>query len=223
MSSNNQANEVSLKDKHIIFFSDDIAKVNTEKSIRVKLDESIEAEIAQNFFNIMQENQSSDFLKQYIPELFGRLGLLPDFTKLMVLKHAHQILVEDTNVVDFDKLLHFIHKLLIFMDNEAAIMEYWKLILFNINGRSQKINQSISNKTMNWYMEMISTKDLDSIEEVSKLSSKGEDKATKGSKFSDNSLLLACKMIKTGSCTSTLYVTYIDFAHLLGKMGFLEY
>lgn len=223
MSSKSQANEVSLRDKHIIFFSDDIAKVNTEKSITAKLDASIEAEIAQTFFNIMQENQSSDFLKQYIPELFDRLGLLPDFTKLMVLKHACQILVEETNVVDFDKLLHFIHKLLIFMDNEAAIMEYWKLILFNIDGRSQKINHLINTGTMNWYMEMISTKDLNSIEEMSKLSTKGEDKATKGAKVSDDPLLLACKMIKTGSCTSTLYVTYIDFAHLLGKMGFLEY
>lgn len=223
MSSNNQANEVSIKDKHIIFFSDDVSEINTEKSIKAKLDESIEAEIAQNFFNIMQENQGSDFLRHYIPELFGRLGLLPDFTKLMVLKHTHQILVEDTNVVDFDKLVHFIHKLLIFMDNEAVIMEYWKLILFNIDGRSQKINHSINSGTISWYMEMISTKDLNSIEEMSKLSSKSEDKSNKESKFSDDSLLLACKMIKTGSCTSTLYVTYIDFAHLLGKMGFLEY
>lgn len=223
MSSNNQANEVSIKDKHIIFFSDDVSEINTEKSIKAKLDESIEAEIAQNFFNIMQENQGSDFLRHYIPELFGRLGLLPDFTKLMVLKHTHQILVEDTNVVDFDKLVHFIHKLLIFMDNETVIMEYWKLILFNIDGRSQKINHSINSGTISWYMEMISTKDLNSIEEMSKLSSKSEDKSNKESKFSDDSLLLACKMIKTGSCTSTLYVTYIDFAHLLGKMGFLEY
>lgn len=223
MSSNKQVNEVSLRDKHIVFFSDDTAKVSTEKFIKAKLDESIEAEIAQNFFNILQEHQSSDFLKQYIPELFDRLGLIPDFTKLMVLKHAYQILVENTNVVDFDKLLHFIHKLLIFMDNEAVIMEYWKLILFNIDGRSQKINHLISGGAINWYMEIITTKDLDSIAEMSKLSNNNEDKASKGPKISDDSLLLACKMIKTGSCTSTLYVTYIDFAHLLGKMGFLDY
>lgn len=223
MAEKEQRNDLVLKDKNIIFFSDDVAKITTEKSIKAKLDETIEQEIAQNFFNIMQENKSSDFFKHYITFLFENLGISSEFNKLMVLKHVYQVLIEDTNVVDFDKLLHFVHKLLIFMENETIIMEYWKLILYNIENKRSCINEAIQNDSMNWYMQMITTKDLNSIEEMSKIANANDDKGKKTSHKVTNTLLLVCKMIKTASGTSSLYVTYIDFAHLLGKMGLLEY
>ena len=223
MSEREQRNDLVLKDKNIIFFSDDIAKINTEKTIKTSLDETIEQDIAQNFFNIMQQNESSDFMKHYITTLFESLGILAEFSKLMVIKHAHQVLIENTNVVDFDKLLHFVHKILIFMENEAVIMEYWKLILFNIEGKRTKIDNSIKNEEMNWYMEMISTKDLNSIDEMGKITGANDEKDNKALSKDAEKLLLVCKMIKTASSTGTLYVTYIDFAHLLGKLGLLDY
>ena len=166
MAEKEQRNDLVLKEKNILFFSDDIANITTEKSIKAKLDETIEQEIAQNFFNIMQENESSDFFKHYITFLFVKLGISSEFTKLMVLKHVYQVLIEDTNVIDFDKLLHFVHKLLIFMENEAIIMEYWKLILYNIENKRLTINETIQNDRMNWYMQMITTKDLNRSEET---------------------------------------------------------
>ena len=70
---------------------------------------------------------------------------------------------------------------------------------------------------------MITTKDLNTIDEITKIANANDDKGKKTLPKGTDTLLLVCKMIKTASGTSSLYVTYIDFAHLLGKMGLLDY
>lgn len=223
--------EFSIKEKNLLFFSDDIYSISNEKSLRKQLDLDIEREIAQNFFNILQTNNSADFLTIHISLLFETLGIAEDFSKLTVLKHYKNITIDSQNnsrIVDFDKLLHYVHKLLIFMENQITILEYWKLVLFNIPLKRAAIEKQPNLNEVNWFLEIINVKEMKSIEEMDKINSSNDsknDKANKKNELTKDSqiFVMALKMIKVASTTESLYITYLDFAHLLGKLGLLDY
>lgn len=229
--SSSTKSDFSIKEKNMLFFSDDIFNISNEKSLRKELDLDIEREIAQNFFNILQTNNTADFLTIHIPLLFETLGISDDFSKLTILKHYKNITIDSQNnarIVDFDKILHYIHKLLIFMENQVTILEYWKLVLFNIPLKRAAIEKHQNLSQVNWFLEIINVKEIKSIEEMDKISSS---KIIKNNKVNKNYavtkdsqiFVLALKMIKVASTTDSLYITYLDFAHLLGKLGLLDY
>ncbi|XBW36074.1 hypothetical protein QEN19_001649 [Hanseniaspora menglaensis] len=227
----NTKSEFTIKEKNIIFFSDNLFKINNEKAIKKQLDTAIERDVAQVFFNILQEKNTADFLTVHIPLLFESLGIPESITNLTMLKHYKNLVIDsddpNTKIVDFDKMLHNIHKLLIFMENESIIMEYWKLILFNVPFKKNAIEKKNDLSKINWFMEIINVKDLKNIEEMSKiqtlLDKQNKSKAAKDYSVDSQTFLLALKMIKVASATETLYITYLDFAHLLGKLGLLNF
>ncbi|OBA28631.1 hypothetical protein HANVADRAFT_777 [Hanseniaspora valbyensis NRRL Y-1626] len=223
--------DLSIKEKNVVFFSDDIFKINNETSIKKQLDSDIEREIAQSFFNILQEHSTADFLTIHIPFLFASLGISEDFIKLTLLKHYKNLTIDNTTngkIIDFDKILHYIHKLLIFMENHATILEYWKLVLFNVPLKRESIEKFDNLEEINWFMQILNVKDLKSIEEMDKISAnliKNNKKEYKSKvpSTASQTFLVALKMINVASSTDSLYITYLDFAHLLGKLGLLEY
>ncbi|KAL6926890.1 hypothetical protein ACO0SA_003971 [Hanseniaspora valbyensis] len=114
------------------------------------------------------------------------------------------------------------------MENQATIMEYWKLVLFNVPLKRESIEKCDNLEEINWFMQILNVKDLKSIEEMDKISANlvknnKKEYETKVPSTASQTFLVALKMINVASSTDSLYITYLDFAHLLGKLGLLEY
>lgn len=107
--------------------------------------------------------------------------------------------LDGIDVIDFEKLLDVTYRLLIFMDNESIIDKQWELLL-KYTGRLQQFPKVALRK------HVISVKDVQ-----------------KAAVQVDMDQHIILSMVSWATNGERVFVTYLDFAKLLGKMGLLRY
>lgn len=115
------------------------------------------------------------------------------------------ITIEGTDVVDFDKIVKQTVHLLIFMNNEEIINSFWTLLLKN-SGRLEKFPE------VKLKDHILSIKDLQKIDVLL------NNKSNKVDGGVDIIGMLTC-----ATYGSRVYMTYLDFADVLGRLGYLQF
>ncbi|BAO40629.1 DNA repair protein RAD33 [Kluyveromyces marxianus] len=115
------------------------------------------------------------------------------------LLEPRDLCIDGLDVIDFDKLMDTTYRLLIFMDNAAIIDKQWELLL-RYSGRMEQFpNVSLRKHVL-------------SVKDVQKAAVQVD---------MDQSMIVS--MVSWATNGERVFVTYIDFAHCLGKMGVLRY
>ncbi|CDO92056.1 unnamed protein product [Kluyveromyces dobzhanskii CBS 2104] len=107
--------------------------------------------------------------------------------------------LEGIDVIDFEKLLDVTYRVLVFMDNAAVIDKQWRLLL-QYSGRLQQF----PNVTLR--------KHVMSVKDVQKAAVQVD---------LDQHIILP--MVSWATNGERVFVSYLDFAKVLGKMGLLRY
>ncbi|KAL3233450.1 DNA repair protein RAD33 [Nakaseomyces bracarensis] len=132
--------------------------------------------------------------------------LVPYFEELELprgfYKHVRkeQVAIEGTDIVDFDLLLKVTYHILIFMDNESLIDQLWGLLL-QASGRLE------NDKVKDIKDHILSIKDLQKVENY----------------LGDSDPRDLINMVSVATGGKRVYMTYLDFAYVLGKLGYLKY
>lgn len=163
------------------------------KFVNINIPQDLEDEFLTEYARITGEK---DLAIDDLFDYYTELQLNPELFKLM---DKSMVCIEGTNIVDFDKLLKSAYHLLIFMDNEHLIDKQWSTLIEH-SQRSKKF-QNIPLKN-----HVITIKDLQDI--LIQLNM-------------DQSQIV--DMISCITNGKRDFITYIDFAYLLGKMGSLRY
>lgn len=108
--------------------------------------------------------------------------------------------VEGTNVVDFERLMRCTYHLLVFMDNEQVIDEMWELLV-NACGRDKSFPK------VKLRDHILSIKDLQKVSNYV-----GMDQASG-----------IVEMISCATSGRRVFMTYLDFAYVMGKLGYLRF
>jgi hypothetical protein len=133
----------------------------------------------------------TDMVANQLPQFFQDLRIPAKFMIGNKRIRSDELIIEGTQVVDFDKLLVKSYQLLLFRDHRQYIEETWRL-LQRSTGKSHRSALNVS--------------DLKELDEELKTS------------ISDALLL---DMIAVGTEGTGLDITITDFAYILGKLGLL--
>ncbi|AET39154.1 Rad33p Ecym_4074 [Eremothecium cymbalariae DBVPG len=162
--------------------------------MRAKIPQEIEDELLMAYANCTEGQD--DLNMEDIGLFFEELGLSKQWYKMV---RKDMVCIEGTRVVDFEKLMDITYRLLVFMDNERTIDEQWSLLV-RYSGRDEQFPQV---KLRN---HVLSAKDLQKCMVQVQMS---------GSAVVD--------MVSGVTKGPRVYVTYLDFAYLLGKLGYLRF
>lgn len=165
-----------------------------EKFLHVKIPEELEDEILAVYAKYSMEH---DMTTEELTEYFQDLQLPSRWYQMVRVK---EVVVEGTNIIDLDKLLQSTYHLLIFMDNEEMIDQLWGLVI-SASGRD------ISFPNVELKKHVLSIKDLQ--------------KANTSAGLEQSHGLVEMMSCATGG--KRVYMTYIDFAYILGKLGNLRF
>lgn len=161
---------------------------------RYRIPTTVEDDILAVFANHI--NEEGDLLQDEVPSFFQELQLEQDLTSLIDVK---DLLIDDTNLVDFDQLMKQTGYILIYMNNADIIDQYWTLMIKNC-GKDKSMPQISNLRRQQLYV-----KDLQKIINVV------------GGQFNIIELLTVANQGKK------IYISYLDFAMVLGKLGYLKY
>ncbi|CDF89864.1 ZYBA0S05-03532g1_1 [Zygosaccharomyces bailii CLIB 213] len=167
---------------------------DVQKFVNSKIPEELEDEILAVYAKYSMEH---DMTVQDLKNYFGDLQLPESWVRMI---KSADVTVEGTNVVDLDKLLRCTYHLLIFMDNEEVIDDLWQLLV-SASGRDQAF------PLVKLRHHVLSIKDLQRAS-----NSAGLDQAH--------------GIVEMMSCATggrRIYMTYLDFAYILGKLGYLRF
>lgn len=165
-----------------------------EKFVNSKIPEELEDEILAVYAKYSMEH---DMTVQELKSYFADLQLPPVWVSMV---KTTEVVVEGTDVVDLDKLLQSTYHLLIFMDNEEAIDQLWQLLV-SASGRDQAFPQ------VKLKHHVLSIKDIQRAS-----NSVGLDQAQG-----------IVEMMSCATGGQRVYMTYLDFAYILGKLGYLRF
>lgn len=161
---------------------------------KLKVPQDIEDEMLSVYAQYSIEHDMNTYdLESY----FNDLQLPRDLYKLL---RRENLVIEGTNIVDFESLIRSTYDILIYIDNEDVIKNLWSSMIKN-SGRDKEFpNIQLTD-------HVLSVKDLQKI---------------------SNSLGVADQtgLIQMMSCATEgnrLYLTYLDFAAVLGKVGLLRF
>ncbi|CUS23441.1 LAQU0S10e00452g1_1 [Lachancea quebecensis] len=158
-----------------------------------KIPSEIEDDILGAFANYSIE---SDMTARDLPEYFKELQMPTEMTKLI---QPQDLCLEDTNIVDFDKLLKTTFHLLIFMNNAEIIDTQWMMLVQGCGRDTQFPHVALRN-------HVLSIKDLQKIANSINV---------------DGGHLI--DMMSCATQGKRVYITWMDFAYLLGKLGHLVF
>lgn len=136
---------------------------------------------------------------------FEDLQLPKELYKLI---RKEDIVIEGTDVVDFDKIVKQTFHLLIFMSNEEVINSFWELLLKN-SGRLENFPQ------VKLKDHILSIKDLQKIDVLLNSGSNNKEKQV------GNTDIIG--MLTCATHGSRVYMTYLDFCDILGRLGYLQF
>ncbi|CAL9732077.1 DNA repair protein Rad33p [Monosporozyma unispora] len=145
-----------------------------------------------------------DMTVQDTQSYFEDLQLPRELYKLI---RKEDIVIDGTDVVDFDKIVRQTFHLLIFMNNEDVINSFWALLLKN-SGRSEKFPE------VKLKDHILSIKDLQKVD-VLLNNNNSSNKNTSGVDI--------IGMLTCATYGSRVYMTYLDFADVLGRLGYLQF
>lgn len=165
-----------------------------EAFLKVKVPTEIEDEILTTYASFSLEH---DMTVEDLNKYFEQLELPRELYKMIPMS---ELVVAGTNVVDFGKLLTSTYHLLIFMDNEEIITEMWSLLVEGC-GRDRDFPQ------VRLKNHVLSLKDLQKIRNYV-----GVEQASG-----------IVEMISVATGGRRVYITYLDFAYVLGKLGYLRF
>lgn len=161
---------------------------------KIKVPQDIEDEMLNVYatYSIEHDMNTHD-LEAY----FKDLELPRDLYKLV---RKEDLVIEGTDIIDFESLIRNTYYILIYIDNEDVINSLWGSMVKNC-GRDKKFpNIQLSD-------HVLSVKDLQKISNVVGMA--------------DQSGLI--QMMSCATEGNRLYLTYLDFAAVLGKLGLLRY
>lgn len=165
-----------------------------ERFLHVKIPEELEDEILAVYAKYSMEH---DMTTNDLTDYFDEIQLPSKWYKMIPTK---DIVVEDTQIINLDKLLQCTYHLLIFMDNEEIIDQLWDLVI-NASGRNVEFPNVDLKK------HVLSIKDLQ--------------KASTSAGLEQAHGLVEMMSCATGG--QRVYMTYMDFAYILGKLGMLRF
>ena len=137
-----------------------------------------------------------DMTAAQLPAFFEDLQLPKEWYELV---SPSRVCIEGTDIVDFEKLMSATYRLLIFMDNEKTIDEHWELLL-GASQRAERFGRVPARK------QAVTLKDLQRC--AAHVGMEPEQ---------------SVEMLAWATGGSRVYVTYLDFAYLLGKLGYLHF
>lgn len=140
---------------------------------------------------------TGDMLCKDLVPFFEDLQLPRRFYKNV---RKEQVAIEGTGIVDFELLLRVTYHLLVYMDNEPLIDQFWEMLL-------QASGKYGARGVRDQKDQVLSIKDLQKVENYL------------GDK--DPRELIGMMSVATGG--KRVYMTYLDFAEVLGKLGYLKY
>ncbi|AMD21646.1 HFL210Cp [Eremothecium sinecaudum] len=167
---------------------------SVSRFIEAKIPKDIEDEMLLAY-STCTDNQD-DLTISDVSRFFKELHLPEEWYKLV---DKQRICIDGTEVVDFEKLLSVTYRLLTFMDNERVIDDQWSLIV-SYAGRLDRFPNTELRK------QVLSLKDLQRCS--SQLSMEPQQ---------------TLEMLACATEGRKVYITYLDFAYLLGKLGYLRY
>ncbi|SCV01103.1 LAME_0G14070g1_1 [Lachancea meyersii CBS 8951] len=138
----------------------------------------------------------SDMTSANLNDFFSDLQMPRDITKMV---NAQDVCVEGTNVVSFDKLLKSTFHLLIFMNNAEIVDTQWSMLVVAC-GRDKRFPHVALRS------HVLSIKDLQKIANSINM---------------DNGHLV--EMMSFATSGKRVFMTWLDFAYLLGKLGHLVF
>lgn len=174
--------------------SEKLSYDRVERFTKVALPQEIEDEMLNVFakYSIDHDMNTDD-----LPGYFEDLSLPSDLYNLV---RKEDLVVERTNIIDFDKILRCTYYLLIYIDNEDIIDNFWEMLLKN-SGRMKKFpNVKLRN-------HVLSIKDLQKVSNVIGMT--------------DGSGII--EMMSCATHGSRVYLSYLDFANILGRLGLLRF
>ncbi|SCU95058.1 LADA_0G13168g1_1 [Lachancea dasiensis] len=158
-----------------------------------KIPAEIEDDILSAFANYSLE---SDMTSANLPAFYSDLQLPEDVTKMI---KAQDVCIEGTDIISFDKLLKTVFHLLVFMNNGENIDAQWSMLVHACGRDSQFPQVALRN-------HVLSIKDLQKI--------------TNSINMDSGKLV---EMMSYSTNGTRVYITWLDFAFLLGKLGHLMF
>ncbi|SCW02807.1 LAFE_0F14708g1_1 [Lachancea fermentati] len=158
-----------------------------------KIPSEVEDEILTEFANYSIEH---DMTVRNLDSFFGDLQMPKDLTKMV---NRPSLCIEGTDFIDFDKLLKQTYHLLVYMDNLTVIDTQWEMLVHTSGRDTQFPSVSLRN-------HVLSIKDLQKVANSINMDSH--------------------HLVEMMSCATQgqrVYITWMDFAYLLGRLGQLTY
>ena len=173
-----------------------------ENFLNCKIPQEIEDEILETFAKYsMEHDMDTTDLINYFEDL-----QMPH--ELYKLVRTEDVVIENTKVIDFDKIVRVTYHLLIYMNNEDVVTSFWNLLLRNSGRLDNFPNVKLKD-------HILSIKDLQKIDTLL-------NNNTSGNKSNDNKFdIIGMMPCATGG--SRVYMTYLDFANVLGRLGYLQF
>ncbi|SMN17811.1 similar to Saccharomyces cerevisiae YML011C RAD33 Protein involved in nucleotide excision repair [Maudiozyma saulgeensis] len=174
--------------------SDRLSYEKVSQFANVKVPQDIEDEMLNVYatYSIEHDMNTND-LEPY----FKDLELPKDLYKLI---RKEDLVIEGTNIIDFQLLIRSTYHILIYIDNGDVIKNLWTTMIKNSGRDVQFPNTKLTD-------HVLSVKDLQKISNVIGVS--------------DQSGLI--QMMSCATEGNRLFITYLDFASVLGKLGLLRY
>ncbi|GAV54048.1 hypothetical protein ZYGR_0AK05500 [Zygosaccharomyces rouxii] len=172
----------------------DLKYEQVERFLHIKIPEELEDEILAVYAKYsMDHDMTTNDLAGYFEDL-----QLP--SKWYNITPVKDLVVEGTQIIDLDKLLQCTYHLLIFMDNEETIDQLWGLVI-SASGRD------VDFPNVDLKKHVLSIKDLQ--------------KANTSAGLEQAHGIVEMMSCATGG--QRVYMTYMDFAYILGKLGILRF
>ncbi|KAH3900343.1 related to DNA repair protein RAD33 [Saccharomycodes ludwigii] len=173
---------------------------------------NIPPQIEDEILNLYLEfSLESDMLLKDLSSFFECLSL--PAVLYNKINYQNELCIENTQVVDFNRLLQVTYHLLIYVDNEPLIMQYWKLLV----DYSQRKEQPSRFAEIEYKNQILGIKELQKINESINAHSITNDEDT-----NNQEPQILIKMLQCATRGKRSFITYIDFANLLGRIGLLR-
>ncbi|CCD23761.1 Rad33p NDAI_0C01000 [Naumovozyma dairenensis CBS 421] len=171
-----------------------VSQEQVDKFINATVPDEIEDEILNALvgFNLNHDMNTND-----LNDFFELLQLPRDLYKLVPVDN---VVVEGTNIIDFNKIVRATYELLIFLDNSEIINNLWQLMV-TCSGRDKQ------------YPHVILVNHILSVKDLQKIATFADLDQSSG----------IIQMMTCATSGKRVYMTYLDFAIILGKLGYLRF
>lgn len=169
-----------------------------ERFKHCEIPQEVEDEILETFAKYsIDHDMNIDDIASYYEDL-----QLP--RELYKLIRNEDVVIEGTNIIDFDKIVKQTFHLLIYMNNEDIINSFWTLLLKNSSRMDKYPHVHLKD-------HILSIKDLQKIDVLLNNSN------------NPNNNTDVIGMLTCATKGKRVYMTYLDFANVLGRLGYLQF